>query len=276
MRLTFIKNNYLLIWNLLYGPSISIKTHAVKQKLWLIYKKEYKAIEQDKDAILKDRKNFIPDDNTLYDLLEDTKVMDHLEKETEKHRMELMKVWDQYKRRINTELQKILRIELPDIQVLVLHPSMDVCLTTKDCFNVGWGKKSDLEDKLFTIVSIIKESLATQISYTEEQDRNIANAILELAVLNECYTRLAKSNYLAGSKDLVKLKKELYPYFLMYLGNNLEDTTPFMMRDNMAFDMEKYTNEVQLRNLNIFEFIDFIVRNQRPILKIKKETVEIL
>ena len=118
--------------------------------------------------------------------------------------------------------------------------------------------------------------MVTQISYTEEQDRNIANAILELAVLNECYTRLAKSNYLAGSKDLVKLKKELYPYFLMYLGNNLEDTTPFMMRDNMAFDMEKYTNEVQLRNLNIFEFIDFIVRNQRPILKIKKETVEIL
>ena len=30
-----------------------------------------------------------------------------------------------------------------------------------------------------------------------------------------------------------------------------------MMRDNIAFDIEKYTNEKQLRNLDIFAFIDF-------------------
>ena len=49
MKLTFIKNNYLIIWNLLYGSSISMKTKAFKQKLWITYKKEYKAIENDKE-----------------------------------------------------------------------------------------------------------------------------------------------------------------------------------------------------------------------------------
>lgn len=99
MKVTFVKNNYLMIWNLLYGPSISIKTHAFKQKLWLTYKKEYRAIEHDKDEILTDIKNFIPDDNTLYDLLDDTKVFEQLEKETERHRMELMRIWDSTKKK---------------------------------------------------------------------------------------------------------------------------------------------------------------------------------
>ena len=122
------------------------------------------------------------------------------------------------------------------------------------------------------ITLIFKE----KVHYKEEIDEDIKNAILELALENEVYTRIRESNYFKTSDELTSIKKELYPYFLMYLGINLEDTTPYMMRDNMAFDIEKYTNEIQLRNLDIFEFIDFVVRNKKLLIKNKKELVEVL
>ncbi len=282
MRLTFIKNNYMIIWNLLYGPSISTKTHAFKQKLWLTYKKEYKAIENDKNEILRDLKNFIPDDNTLYDLLEDTSVFSQLEKATEKHRIELMKAWDSSKKRIIKELNSILRVELKNYQVVVLPPAMDTCLVNSESFVITWGKKKDLVNRLYTILDILYHLFISQVTYAEQIDQDIAEAILELAVLNECYTRIDKSNFLVGRKELESLKRELYPYFLMYLGIDLENTPNYMMRDNIVFDVENYTNEIQLRKLDIYQFIDFIVRNKRHILKFKKhkekekEEVEIL
>lgn len=274
MKLTFIKNNYLIIWNLLYGSSISMKTKAFKQKLWITYKKEYKAIENDKDEILKDIKNYIPDDNTLYDLLEDTKVFRQLEQETEKHRLELMKSWDHYKKQISLELENILKVKPSDYQIVVLHPAMDTFLFVKDGTSIAWGKKKDLEDRLYTILQLILQNFITQIKYSEKLDQLLAISILELAILNECYTRIEKSNYSLssfGTKELDILKKAIYPYFLMYLGIDLEDTPTYMMRDHMAFDVEEYENNEKLRDLNIFEFIDYIVIHKKRLLKIKRE-----
>ena len=276
MKINFITNNYLLIWNLLYGPSISMKMHMFKQKLWLIYKKEYKKIENDKDEILSDYKNFIPDDNTIYDLIEDSSVFPVLIKDVEHHRIKLMKEWDLIKRKVNKELSNILRIENDTYQVIVLHPSMESELASFNAKSIGWGKKADLEDSFVTILKMITLILKEKVHYQDNTDEDIKNAILELAVENEVYTRMRESNYFGKNQELLSLKKDLYPYFLMYLGINLEDTTPYMMRDNMAFDIEKYTNEIQLRNLDIFEFIDFVVRNKKLLLKNKKELVEVL
>lgn len=276
MKINFIANNYLLIWNLLYGPSISMKMHMFKQKLWLIYKKEYKKIENDKDEILSDYKNFIPDDNTLYDLIEDSSVFPVLIKDVEHHRIKLMKEWDLIKRKVNKELSNILRVESDTYQVIVLHPSMESELSSFNAKSIGWGKKTDLEDSFVTILKMITLILKEKVHYQDNTDEDIKNAILELAVENEVYTRMRESNYFGKNQELLSIKKDLYPYFLMYLGINLEDTTPYMMRDNMAFDIEKYTNEIQLRNLDIFEFIDFVVRNKKLLLKNKKELVEVL
>lgn len=276
MRINFITNNYLLIWNLLYGPSISMKMHVFKQKLWLIYKKEYKKIENDKEEILNDYKNFIPDDNTLYDLLEDSSVFDVLMKEIEHHRIRLMKEWDLVKRKVSKELSDILRLDSDTYQVIVLHPAMDTHLSSHGAKSIGWGKKKDLDDTFITILEMITLLFKEKVHYKDKTDEDIKNAILELAVENEIYTRIRESNYFKTKSELTSLKKDLYPYFLMYLGIDLEDTTSYMMRDNMAFDIEKYTNEIQLRNLDVFEFIDFIVRNKKILLKNKKELVEVL
>lgn len=276
MKLEFITNDYLLIWNLLYGSSISIRIHVFKQKLWLLYKNAYKKQENDKNEILKDSKNFIPDDNTIYDYVEDANIFYPILKETENHRRSLMREWDLIKRKVEKELVDVLRFKIGNCKVIVLHPGMDANLICYNTKSIGWGKSTDLDDFLKTALEIISSLLKMQVKYEEDDDENIKNALLEMVVENEVYTRLKTSNYFRKNDYLLPLKKELYPYLLMYLGIDLDDTTSYMMRDNMAFDISRYTNEIQLRKLDIFEFIDFVVRNKKIILKNKRELVEVL
>lgn len=278
MKIDFIVNNYLLIWNLLYSPSISIKMHAFKQKLWLTYKKEYKLIEKDKDEILKDIKNFIPDDNTMYSKIEGTLLFERLMADAMKHRLELLKIWDTNKKEVNNYLKDILKVSLDKYNVVVLPAYMDSCLTSNNCMNIGWGKKQDLNDKLDTLCNIIYTIIYSNFNkYEDEIDEKIVKACLELMIRNELYTKLNKtSNKLDGNKDIREIKKQIYPYFLMYMGVDLENMSEYMMRDNQPFDIEKYTNEIQLRKLNYIEFIEFIIRNKKLILKIKKIGLEII
>lgn len=278
MNIKFVKNNDLLIWNLLYGTSVSLKVHAFKQKLWLTYKKEYKKIENDKDEILKDDKNFIPDDNTLYSLLSDTKVFEKIESDTEKERLELIKAWDKHKKLISKTLRDILRVSLPSIKVIVLYPPMDTYLTKEGLSTIAWGKKNGLENVLESLLEMIKIAYLNMDEIKDDIKKEITEATLELAILNECYTRLDKSNYKSGNQKIRDLKLAIYPYFLMYLGYDLEEMLSFMMRDNIPFDIENYENNENLREYNIKEFIEFLYKNQKQLLNIKKEkyTVEVL
>lgn len=278
MNIKFVKNNDLLIWNLLYGSSVSLKVHAFKQKLWLTYKKEYKKIENDKDEILKDSKNFIPDDNTLYDLLTDTKVFEKIESDTEKERLALIKAWDKHKANIRKMLRDILRIEPLSIEVIVLYPPMDTTLTKEGLSTIAWARKNSLEDELKTLLEIIKLAYLNKEKIKDEFEKNITEAVLELAILNECYTRMKISNYQYGNKKIRDLKLAIYPYFLMYLGYDLEEMMNFMMRDNIPFDIDKYENNKDLRKLNIKEFTTFLIKNKKELLSTKKEKdlVEVL
>ena len=69
MKLIFQVNDYLLAWNLLYGASISQKVHTFKQKLWTTYKRKYNTSNKDKEEMLCDIKNYLPNDDTLYNLV---------------------------------------------------------------------------------------------------------------------------------------------------------------------------------------------------------------
>ena len=126
MRLNFQTNDYLLIWNLLYGASISPRVHSFKQKLWTTYKKQYNSGFKDKEEMLQDFKNYIPDDDTLYNLVLESDTFMTIKKETEKHRVELLKIWDENKKNIIKNLKEILRFPMKDnYNILVLHPHMD-------------------------------------------------------------------------------------------------------------------------------------------------------
>ncbi len=270
MKITFLQNNDLLIWSLLYGSSISIKVHTLKQKLWVTYKKEYQTMKKDKDEILKDVKNFIPDDNTLYDLLQDTKVFERLSKDTEKHRIKLIKSWDTYKKDINRELNKILKISLPDLKVITLHPAMDQMLSSENIPNIGWGKKKDLENPLLTILSIISTAYLQTLSIEEEEKKKIALAILELAIKDECYIRITGQKAGCENRELMVMKQKIYPYFLMYLGYSLEEV------ETMVRGRIPSLNNDNLKEFTIVEFIDYMTDLINESREIKRETVEIL
>ena len=46
-----------------------------------------------------------------------------------------------------------------------------------------------------------------------------------------------------------------------------------MMRDKFVFETEKYAYEKELKKMNLEEFIDFCIRNQKYIIRIPKEEI---
>ena len=66
MNTKFIVNDYILIWNLLFGASISEPIYKLKQKIWDTYKNEYNATFKDK--LETDRPAYVAKDNNGNDI----------------------------------------------------------------------------------------------------------------------------------------------------------------------------------------------------------------
>ncbi len=273
MNLKFMVNDYILIWNLLFQASISDSIQKYKQKLWQNYKKEYNMTYKDYKKIIKDPKNFIPTDDTIYNLMKDYSGYKELKKETEKYRLYLVKMWDKYKKQTIKELKSITRLEFDPYKVLVISPKLK-CSTiefppTADEKTLIWGIKHrfEVENLTHIVLEIVKKELE---NYKKEY-KDIVKAIVELVVLNEFATRISgKSKYLSGEESLKFLKTQIYPYWLMYLGVKKEDLVKYMKRDKIVFDVSKYTYERQLKKVDLLTFIDFCIKNQKHILKINE------
>ena len=271
MRLQFKTNDYLLTWNLLYGASFSQNVHTFKQKLYKTHKKQYVSIDKDKKEMLKDIKNFIPDDDTLYNYVFDTELFLRLKDDADKHRLELLKIWDQNKKYVNDLMKLILKFPIKDdYNIIVLDPVMDSILVEKECTNIGWGNKSDLKDPFMTLTNILNTILKNEVTGFDNRYKDIVNVVLELAS-NEFYTKLSgTSNYLKGDNTLTYLKRQIYPYWLMYLGCDSEEFTSYMRRDGITFDIDKYPVEKELQKLNLLDFIQFCIQNQFKIIRINQ------
>ncbi len=276
MQLHFIANDYLLTWNLLYGSSFSESVHKFKQKLYLTYRKQYERLQKDKIEMLTDIKNFIPDDDTLYNLVFETKLFLQLKEGTEKYRLELLKIWDQYKKKIRDSLKEILKFPVKeDYQVIALHPVMNSCLTIPKGNTIGWGKQINPKKPIETIVKMMETITRVEMGKVNQDYQEIVDAVLELAFQNELYTRLSgKSNYQEGDPTLTYLKQQIYPYWLMYLGCEKEEFPGYMMRDKITFEMDRYVFDSEMKKKNLMEFIEFCVHNQKRIVRIN--TLEII
>ena len=147
MNLKFAVNDYVLIWNLLFQASVSEEIHKLKQKLWLNYKNEYNKLYKDKELILNDPKNFIPNDDTIYNIVLETKEYEKLKKETEKYRNTILKLWDSKKKMIRKILKEDLRVEIDDYNVFIVLDSLNVVdaydASDKKVNTVIFGKKID-------------------------------------------------------------------------------------------------------------------------------------
>lgn len=273
MDLKFVVNDYILVWNILFQASISEKVQVFKQKIWMNYKKQYNDTFQDNALILRDPKNFIPDDDTIYNIVMEDENYEKIKKNTEKFRVELLKTWDEYKKVAVSELKDILRIDIKPYHVLVVDPRLDVVDKTlpkgRKVNTIVWGKKN--QDDVKNLVELVYEIVRKEMKNYQEDYKEIVQAVIELAILNEFHTRIGKtSHYLTGDPSLKYLKRQIYPYWLMYLGSTKEEMLNYMMRDKIAFDIDKYSYEKQLRKVNICTFIDFCIKNQKYIVKINE------
>ena len=274
MNVKFIVNEYTLVWYLLFQQSISVKLNNYKQKLWNNFQKEYIHLEKEKQLILKDPKNYIPDNDTIYDLIKDFDDYNDVLKETDKYKVNVLKVWDSYKSKVNKELTNILRFEIKDYNILLVNPKLNVIdLSAKGdgkTNTIVYGKrmKTNPVEAMMELVYII---LRKELKGFNEENREIVEAIVELAILNELGTRITgKSCYLIGRSEYQLLKRQIYPYFLMYLGVDRDDLVSYMRRDGIIFDQSSYTNEVKLRKINLKEFINFCINNKKIILRLDK------
>ena len=270
MKANFIVNDYILIWNLLFQASISENIYKLKQKIWDTYKNEYNSLYKDKEIILDDYKNFIPNDDTIYNIILENKDYDKLRKQVEKYRLEVMLIWDKNKKETDYFFKNIIRLKITDHTIFIINREFNIIdYPTHNAMIVG--KEIEKKNTLKILLDINKKILFNNIKRYREGPHRFKNAIVELA-LNEYATRLTgRSFYQSGKPELSSLKRWLYPYWLMYLGVPKDELANYMMRDKIVFELNKYAYEKELKKMNIEEFIDFCIRNQRYIVREKKE-----
>lgn len=274
MNIEFLTNDYLLAWNLLFKSSFCEEVQALKEKLWQNYPKQYMKMEKENVEILKYSDDFIPDDDTIYNYIFETDIFKKLKKETDKHRRFLLKYWGEEQKQINKELKDIIRFNIKDTyHILVVHPSLDTIefMGSNPKRNISWGKVNDKEDGLKAIIRIIYTLVKYEIGSHQKENKEIVASIIDLAITNELHTKLTNiSKYNEGFKNLRLLKRQLYPYWLMYLGADREELVSYMMRDQIPFDFEKYPIEKELRKVDLYGFIDFCCKNQKYIIRLDK------
>ena len=212
MKLDFILNDYLLMWHLLYESSVSEEIHNIKQVLWKDYKKEYSTLYKEKDKILNDLDNYIPDDDFIFNIFETSPSYKKVIKETNKYRMSLLQLWDLNSKLYKKELANILKYDLEEnYKVLVLHPNLGVVETDFNLNIISIGKKIDNKDKDSFLTYLFYKILKNEFKDVKIDD-NILTTMLELICVNELFTRVSKeSKYNIGKSELKKLKQQIYP-----------------------------------------------------------------
>ena len=275
MNLNFVLNDYVLIWNLLFSASISSNIQMFKQKLWKNYRHSYNDLYKEEEHILKDPKNYIPDDDTIFDMVKASDIYKEIREDTEKYRLELLHTWDKIKKDLNKNLKEILRFDIKLYHVLVVDKKLDVIgmkiPKSRRVNTITWGNRVDSDNYTLAIINIIEHIVRKELANYKSEYKDIVDAIIELAIDNELTSRtLKKSVYLRGDSSLKYLKRQLYPYFLMYLGYSKEEILNRMMEDKIIFELDKYTFERGLATVDLKTFINFCIKNQKHILKIKE------
>ena len=286
MNLEINVNDYLLAWYLLYGASLSREIDKFKRNLYTKYKKEYNFCYKDRSEILKYGKDFIPDNDILYNAVMTSNLFKSLKKETNKHCNSIQKLWENNYKEVNGYIKEILRIPFPKtINVYIIHPRLEISeyLSEPNC--LVWGSDKDKYDVLTIVLTNIAKGLIKNSDINYKDNKEIIDAILELSIINEIGTHLTqKETYDLGNPVLKLIKRQIYPFWLMYLGyNDKESLLNKMINDKIGFDLDKYPIDKNMKKLNIKGFIEYCIKNSKNILKLnnimkieKEDEIEIL
>ena len=118
-----------------------------------------------------------------------------------------MKVWDCNHKKIRKLLKEILKFEIIDrYSIIVVHPTLDVSEYMPNIKekNIVWGRKTDLDDVINTLINIIYHIVKYEMSYLEEKDKKIFETIINLAIKKELYTKISgTSKYVDMERDIL-------------------------------------------------------------------------
>ena len=286
MNIEIMVNDYLLAWYILYGASLSREIDKFKKNLFTKYKKEYNFCYKDRLEILKYGKDFIPDNDILYNAVLSSNLFKSLKKETVKHRNNIEKMWEVSSLEINKYIKSVLRFDFPKlIHVYVIHPRFEITEYQREIKSLTWGSEKDKYDVLTIFLSLITKGLLVDNNPTLLNNQEILNSVIELSIINEIGKSISKNfNYDLGNPVLKLIKRQIYPYWLMYLGyNDKEKMLNKMIDDKIGFDLEKYPLDNSLKKMNLKVFTEYCVKNSKHILKLnnimkieKEEEIEVL
>ncbi|MCI8547373.1 MAG: hypothetical protein HFJ38_00640 [Bacilli bacterium] len=220
MNLKFVLNEYILIWNLLFKKSLSKELNQCKQKIWLNYQKEYDALSDEEIHILEDPKNYIPDDDTIYNRVREEDIYFDLYKFTEKYKKDMSQIFDIYLKKIIKEFTNIVKLSF-DYDVLLVDPRLNLVdyIENEENNIICYGKgRASIDTIIDIIYNIVKKEVLYRLD-DQIKNENVVDAVIDLAIHNELKRRVTDNDYLLDTSE-GKLKPKIYPYFLDYLKGN--------------------------------------------------------
>jgi len=195
-------------------------------------------------------------------------------------------MWEASREEVNKHINNVIRFPFPKlVNVYVIHPRFEITEYAKDLKAIIWGSEKDKYDVLTIFLSLMTKGMLLESNESFQNNKEILNSIVELSVVNEIGKSLSKSfNYDLGNPVLKIIKRQIYPYWLMYLGYvDKEKLLNKMIDDKIGFDLEKYPLDRSLKKMNLKVFTEYCIKNSRNILKLnniikieKKEDVEVI
>ena len=281
MKLNFIINKYLLMWYLLCRESNINEVNDFKQNFLSLHRKEAFMLIKEKDIIMSYLKDYIPDDDFIFNKFYNTDEFKKLQKDTNKYRISMLEAYDKNKKELLKNLNKLLKYDLNiSYDICFVHKKLDVIEFNLKTNLIVLGKDIKSSEALGFYILIVYKILENEYKKFKPEEKEIVTSILELVIYNELFTRVSgKNRYNIGNQNLRKTKEKIYPYFLMYMGIIESDFDKRMMEDSIYFDSVKYDNNLKL--MDLYSFITFIIKNKTrvldtKILKVKKEQEEML
>lgn len=286
VNLEIVVNDYLLAWYILYGASLSKEIDKFKKNLYIKYNKEYNFCYKDRAEIIKYGKDFIPDNDILYNAVLTSTLFKTLKKEAIKHKNGIERMWEGSRETINKYINSILRIPFPKvINVYIVHPRLEITDYQRELKSLIWGSEKDKYDVLTVFLSLITKGLLIESNEEFLNNKEILNSIVELSIVNEIGKSISKNfNYDLGNPVLKLIKRQIYPFWLMYLGYVEKETIlDKMIDDKIGFDLDKYPIDRSLKKMNLKVFTEYCIKNSKNILKLnniikieKEDEIEII
>ena len=120
MKADIIVNEYALVWYMLFQSDVNESLSKLKERLWQTYKEQYNNTYNDRADILIENKDFIPNDDTIYNIFFENKDYQKELKCVEKYRLELLKIWDKNIKITSNFYKNIIRKKINDYTIYVV------------------------------------------------------------------------------------------------------------------------------------------------------------